>query len=75
MPQRKDTKNRNLLPGEYQKSDGRYEYRYTDVNGAQRSVYSWTLTQTDRAPAGKSSPKYLRELEREIAKDLQDEID
>lgn len=75
MPQRKDTKNRNLLPGEYQKSDGRYEYRYTDANGAQRSVYSWTLTQTDRAPAGKSSPKCLRELEREIAKDLQDEID
>ncbi|MBE6724993.1 MAG: site-specific integrase [Ruminococcaceae bacterium] len=75
MPQRKDMKNRNLLPGEYQKSDGRYEYRYTDTNGKQRSVYSWMLTQTDRPPAGKSSPKCLREIEREIAKDLQDEID
>lgn len=75
MPQRKDSKNRNLLTGEYQKSDGRYEYRYTDANGERRSVYSWTLTQTDRAPAGKTSAKCLRELEREIAKDVQDEID
>lgn len=50
-------------------------YRYVDSKGNSRFVYSWTLTQTDRPPKGKHSEKCLRELEKEIAKDLQDEID
>lgn len=75
MAERRDTKNRLLGKGEYQKSDGRYMYRYVDSKGNKRFVYSWTLTQTDRPPKGKRSEKCLRELEREIAKDLQDEID
>jgi integrase len=75
MAQRKDSKGRILLKNEYQKPDGRYMYRYTDSNGVSHYVNSWTLTQTDRAPAGKESPKCLREMEKEIAKDLQDEID
>ena len=75
MAQRRDTKNRLLGKGEYQKSDGRYMYRYVDSKGNSRFVYSWTLTQTDRPPKGKHSEKCLRELEKEIAKDLQDEID
>lgn len=73
--ERRDTKNRLLWKGEYQKADGRYMYRYTDVNGAPRFIYSWTLTQTDRAPKGRHSEKCLRELEKEIARDVQDEID
>ena len=75
MPMRYDKRNRQLNRGEYQKEDGRYMYRYVDANGKVRFVYSWTLTQTDRPPKGKHSDKCLRELEREIAKDLQDKID
>ncbi len=75
MAERRDTKNRLLGKGEYQKSDGRYMYRYVDSKGNNRFVYSWTLTQTDRPPKGKHSNKCLRELEKEIVKDLQDEID
>lgn len=73
--ERRDSKNRILNKGEYQKSDGRYMYRYTDERGNSRFVYSWTLTQTDRSPKGKVSDKCLREMEKDIAKDLQDGID
>jgi len=73
--ERRDKKNRILRQGEYQRSDGRYMYRYTDPKGNTRFVYSWTLTQSDRFPPGKPSGKCLRELERDIAKDVQDGID
>ncbi len=72
---KKDKKGRNLRSGERQRADGRYEYRYTDVNGAPRSVYSWTLVDTDRAPAGKSATKSLRRMEDEIRRDIDDRID
>lgn len=75
MADRRDSKNRILWKGEYQKPDGRYMYKYTDAKGVGRFVYSWTLTQSDRTPQGKKQGKCLRELEKEIAKDLQDEID
>lgn len=75
MADRRDSKNRILWKGEYQKSDGRYMYKYADSNGVDRFVYSWTLTQSDRTPQGKKQGKCLRVLEKEIAKDLQDEID
>lgn len=73
--ERRDTKNRLLWKGEYQNSDGRYMYRYIDAKGTPRFVYSWTLTQTDRPPKGRQPGICLRELEKSIAKDLQDEID
>lgn len=72
---RRDNKNRILRKGEYQKKDGRYTYRYTDVNGESRYIYSWTLTATDRAPKGKPPGPCLRDLEREIDKALVEEID
>jgi hypothetical protein len=75
MPNRRDNKNRILLSGEYQRSDGRYEYRYTDSKGVGRSVYSWCLTQTDKPPKGKEHSRCLRELEKQIERDKQDEID
>lgn len=75
MADRRDSKNRKLEKGEYQKQDGRYMYKYTDTKGNKRFVYSWTLTQTDRTPKGKKQGKCLRELEKEILKDLHDEID
>ena len=73
--ERRDTKNRLLWKGEYQKSDGRYMYRYETAKGEVKFIYSWTLTQTDRPPKGKQSEKCLRELEKEIAKDIQDDVD
>lgn len=73
--ERRDKKNRILWTGEYQRGDGRYEYRYTDAKGEVRFVYSWTLTQADRTPKGKKPDKCLRDKEREIAADLQNEID
>ena len=66
---------RGLREGERQKDDGRYEYRYRDIYGVMRSVYSWRLTKSDPQPSGKKPCKPLRELEAEIKKDLHDGID
>ena len=38
ITRRKDNKGRVLNENEFQKSDGRYEYRYRDLNGKSRSV-------------------------------------
>ena len=69
---RKDTKGRILRDGEIQKADGRYEYRYYDVNNCRRSIYSWRLTETDVAPEGKRDCQSLREMERQLTRDVQD---
>jgi hypothetical protein len=71
----KDNKGRNLREGERQKKDGRYEYRYRDIYGIMRSVYSWRLTKADPQPQGKRQCKCLRDLEEEIKRDLHDGID
>lgn len=68
MADRRDSKNRKLNKGEYQRSDGRYAYRYIDTDGIERWVYSWKLTTTDIPPKGKSSEKCLRDLEHDILK-------
>ena len=49
---RRDKKGRVLHLGEYQEASGRYYYRYKDVIGKRRTVYSWRLIPTDRAPQG-----------------------
>jgi integrase len=74
MATRKDNKKRTLKKGEYQKADGRYEYRYKDHNGKARSVYSWRLTPSDKVPVGKPPGISLRELERQIEKDVLDDV-
>ena len=71
---RRDKKGRVLWNGESQRKDGKYEYKYTDVTGRRHSVYSWTLVETDRPPKGKKSKTCLREMEKQIKKDLEDEI-
>ena len=43
---RRDNRNRILQVGEYQRTDGRYRYRYIDENGQENNVYSWRLTMT-----------------------------
>lgn len=62
MPEkRKDNKNRILHTGESQRKDGTYMYRYTNVNGKRKYVYSDNLNE-------------LRSKEREIQKDIDDGI-
>lgn len=61
--------------GESQRVDGRYCYKYTDGKGKSQFVYSWKLTKTDRLPVGKKECRSLRELEEDIQKALESEID
>ena len=56
---RKDSKNRVLKQGEYQRKNGTYEYRWTDKRGVRHNVYAKTLTE-------------LRSLESKIIRDQYD---
>lgn len=59
---RKDPKGRKLKDGESWRSDGRYSYRYTDsMSGKRHTVYAPDLPE-------------LREKEKQIAKDQEDNI-
>ena len=59
---RKDNKGRNLKTGEYQRPDGRYEYRYKDeITGKRNSVYAADLAS-------------LREMEKKINKDMKEGV-
>lgn len=71
---RKDKKGRVLRDGEIQKADGRYEFRYTDIGGVRRSVYSWKLNETDKTPDGKREDLSLREKEEIIRKESADKL-
>ena len=62
---RKDNKGRILKTGEYQRADGRYEYKYTH-NFKTHSEYSWRLTDSDPLPKGRKPCKSLRAIEKEI---------
>lgn len=74
MSDRRDQKGRILREGESQRKDGQYMYRYTDLNGERRTIYSWTLVKTDKPPKGKRSKESLRDLESQIRRDLEDGI-
>lgn len=63
---RRDRKGRVLRPNERQRADGKYEFRYTDANGAKHSVYSWKLVPTDSVPAGKRCNCSLRDIEKQL---------
>ena len=69
---RRDNKNRILRTGESQRPNGQYEYKYKDITGQRKSVYSWRLVATDRNPQGKRSKFSLRELEDKIKQDVED---
>lgn len=71
---RRDSKGRLLRQGELQRNDGKYEYRYIDVKGERRSVYSWKLVDTDKVPKGKRNCRSLRDLEKEANRDVDDGI-
>ncbi len=71
---RKDSKGRILRNGEVQRSDGKYMFRYTDANGKRQTVYSWRLAETDKMPEGKKSTPALRDMEKQIFRDMDDNI-
>ena len=71
---RRDNRNRNLREGEYQRTDGRYRYRYIDEDGKEKNVYSWRLDKNDPTPKGKKRELSLREKEKQIQADLFDHI-
>lgn len=71
---RRDTKGRILRNGEMQRPDGRYMFRYADVDGSRRTVYSWKLVETDALPSGKRCKEALRTIEQRVLKDLDDGI-
>ena len=71
---RRDNRNRILREGEYQRTDGRYRYRYIDEDGKEKNVYSWHLDKNDPTPRGKKRELSLREKEKQIQADLFDHI-
>ena len=75
MSRRKDNRGRLLKTGESQRKDGRYAYKYQDKNGKSKFLYSWRLTDTDPVPKGKRFCRSLRDLERDLQRDLFEGID
>ena len=71
---RRDNRNRILREGEYQRTDGRYRFRYIDEDGKEKNVYSWRLDRNDPMPKGKKRELSLREKEKQIEADLFDHI-
>lgn len=72
---RKDSRGRILRVGEQQRADGRYMYTYKDsITGKKKFIYSWKLERNDKTPAGKKIELSLREIEKQIEKDLRDGI-
>ena len=43
VERRKDNKNRVLKEGEYQRSNGTFEYKWRDKRGKRHSIYAKTL--------------------------------
>ena len=74
MEIKKDSKGRNLRPGEDQMSDGRYRYRYIDRYGNRKPIYAWKLVPTDKTPTGKREDLSLREKIKKLEKDIEDGI-
>lgn len=71
---RKDNKGRILHFGEMQMPDGRYRFKYKDNDGNDKVVYSWRLDHNDLMPRGRKRCKALRDMERDIQKDLFDHV-
>ena len=71
---RRDNKNRILHNGEIQKADGRYRFKYQDINGRTSYVYSWRLDKNDPTPKGTPRDLSLREKEKQIEQDLFNQV-
>jgi len=75
MNKKRDHKNRVLEKGEIQLADGRYKYRYTDVNGDRKEYYSYRLVDSDKTPKGKKNKPSIRAYKLEVAIAQKDGID
>ena len=63
---RKDNKGRNLKTGEYQRPDGRYEYRYKDeITGKRNSVYAADLASLRQLHLSKKLKELLKLVQME----------
>lgn len=65
-PKRRDNKGRVLQLGEWQDESGRYRFKYTDTLGKRKTIYSWRLTEADKAPDGRRNDLPLRVKERKV---------
>ena len=71
---RRDNRNRILHEGEYQRADGRYRFRYIDIHGNEKNIYSWRLDHNDPIPKGKKMELSLREKEKQVEQDLFNQV-
>ena len=71
---RRDSKHRVLRRGESIRADGKYQFKY-HIAGKPHFVYSWRLETTDPLPVGKKTCLSLRELEKQIGYDLDNQLD
>ena len=71
---RRDSKHRVLRRGESIRADGKYQFKY-HIAGKPYFVYSWRLEPTDPLPVGKKPCLSLRELEKQIGYDLDNQLD
>ena len=71
---RRDNRNRILREGDYQRSDGRYWFRYIGEDGKKKNVYRWRLDKNGPMPKSKKRELSLTEREKQIEADLFDHI-
>lgn len=71
---RRDSKHRVLRRGETQRPDGKYMFKY-QVNGKPKFLTSWRLEPTDKQPQGTKPTLSLREMEKQLGKDLDSQLD
>lgn len=74
MLRRKDKRGRVLNNGELQRSDGKYMFQYTNTKGERKAIYSWKLIPSDVTPPGKRKDLSLREKEKQLQRDISDNI-
>lgn len=60
--------------GEVKRTDGMYMFRYMDCTGQRRTVYSWKLVDTDKLKEEHHCSQALRDIEKQIQKDLNDGV-
>lgn len=71
---RRDSKHRVLRRGESIRANGKYQFKY-HINGKPHFVYSWRLEPTDPQPVGTKPDLSLREKEKLIGYDLDNQLD
>ena len=59
---RRDNRGRILHNGESQRQDGRYAYKYKDLNGEYKFVYSWRLDKNEMPMVALHWEKYFSHI-------------